>query len=68
MKNILRLNNIAEYNKILGQETLHPLISVIDFSKCGPVNHGSLNFGFMVFFAPNQVISVENKGAYFQPI
>ncbi len=93
MGNILRLENISDYNKLLGQETLHPLVSVIDFSKCKPVNHGSLNFGFygiflkdvkcgdikygreyydyqegtLVFFGPNQVVSLENRGEYFQP-
>ncbi len=93
MDTIFRLDTITDYNKALGQETLHPLVTVIDFSKCKPVKPGLLNFSFygvflkdvkcgdikygreyydyqegtLVFFAPNQVISIENKGGYFQP-
>lgn len=57
MDNIFRLDNITDYNRILGQETLHPLVSVIDFSKCKPVKPGLLslkprllNFGFYCIF------------------
>ncbi len=97
MDSIIRLENIRDYNRVFGLETMHPLISVIDFSKCKSVEyssmHGSVSFGFyaiflkdvkcgdikygreyydyqegtLVFFAPNQVISIENKGGDFQP-
>lgn len=33
MSNILKIDSVTEYNNMIGQETLHPLISVIDFSK-----------------------------------
>lgn len=33
---ILKFHTIAEYNKYYNHETLHPLISVIDFSKADP--------------------------------
>ncbi|TWP28090.1 AraC family transcriptional regulator [Apibacter muscae] len=88
MEKIEQLNKISDYNDLLGVETLHPLVSVIDFSKCKPVNHGSLNFGFyaiflkdvkcgdikygkeyydyqegtLVFFAPGQIMKIENNG------
>lgn len=58
MEHILRVDNIADYNNFFGQETLHPLVSVIDFSKCTPVEHGSehnskhvsMSFGFYGIF------------------
>ncbi|MGW8317498.1 MAG: helix-turn-helix domain-containing protein [Bacteroidales bacterium] len=31
-----RINTITEYNNSIGQETLHPLVSIIDFSKVEP--------------------------------
>lgn len=33
MKNIFRIESVADYNKLNGVETLHPLVSIIDFSK-----------------------------------
>lgn len=34
MKNIYRIESVSDYNKIIGTETLHPLVSIVDFSKC----------------------------------
>lgn len=36
MNEIIRINTVTDYNKQVGQETLHPLVSVIDFSKVEP--------------------------------
>ena len=36
MSEILKINTVKEYNNMLGQETLHPLINVIDFAKVEP--------------------------------
>ncbi len=36
MDEIIKVNSVKEYNDMLGIETLHPLISVIDFSKAEP--------------------------------
>ncbi len=33
MKSILNINSVGDYNALVGQETFHPLVSVIDFSK-----------------------------------
>ena len=32
MGTIVKLNTIHEYNMAMGAETLHPLVSVVDFS------------------------------------
>src|SRR5690606_168365 len=75
-------------------ETLHPLVSIIDFSKakertgsrmtfglyciflkqihCGNLKYGCNNYdyeaGTLVFLSPGQVIDVENKVDYYQPV
>ena len=33
MGEIIKLDNIRQYNEMVGQETLHPLVSVLDLSK-----------------------------------
>lgn len=33
--NIVNIGTISEYNSILGVDTLHPLVSVIDLSQIG---------------------------------
>jgi AraC-like DNA-binding protein len=50
MDDITRLENVIDYNEMLGVETVHPLVNVIDFSQCQPVNHGRLYFGFYAVF------------------
>ena len=50
MDEILRLENISHYNTLVGQETLHPLVSVIDFSKMKPMGHARVNLGFYTIF------------------
>lgn len=34
MDEIVKMEHVYQYNEMMGQETLHPLVSVIDFSKC----------------------------------
>lgn len=36
MSEISRINTVTEYNNLVGQETLHPLVSIIDFEKMEP--------------------------------
>ncbi|MDP4184990.1 MAG: helix-turn-helix domain-containing protein [Bacteroidota bacterium] len=36
MNGITRINSVTEYNNLVGQETLHPLISIVDFAKVEP--------------------------------
>jgi AraC-like DNA-binding protein len=46
MDEILRLDHVCQYNEMMGCETLHPLVSVVDFSKCSPVKPSHKSFGF----------------------
>lgn len=50
MEKIAELEHIYQYNEWLGVETLHPLISVIDFSKCPPRRHARSMYGFYCVF------------------
>ncbi len=47
---ILNTECICEYNKLVGVETLHPLVSVIDLSKCKPMHHIRHTLGFYAVF------------------
>ncbi|MGL4907877.1 MAG: helix-turn-helix domain-containing protein [Bacteroidales bacterium] len=89
MSGIQKFNTIDEYNKVMGFETFHPLITVNDFSKstynkgfpaghsfgfytvflkevkCGDIKYGRNYYdyqeGTLVFLAPNQEITIENR-------
>ena len=45
MEKIVKIESVAQYNKMRGIETLHPLVSVIDLSKVQPIPAQSFNFG-----------------------
>ena len=47
---ITHIRSISEYNDLFGIETLHPLVTVIDFSKCPLVRHHRVMFDFYVIF------------------
>jgi len=46
MEEILRFDTISQYNTFNNHETLHPLVSVIDFSKASPRRLRKTYFGF----------------------
>ncbi|SFL47063.1 helix-turn-helix domain-containing protein [Proteiniphilum acetatigenes] len=50
MTKILKLDSIQDYLHFLGIETLHSLISVIDFSTVKPLRHIRKNYGFYAVF------------------
>jgi AraC-like DNA-binding protein len=50
MDEILKLDNISQYNQMRGVETFHPLVSVIDMSKASPTRSARINFGFYCVF------------------
>ena len=49
-KTIQNIETIDQYNKMLGIETLHPLVSIIDMSKANPIRHFRHTFGFYAIF------------------
>ncbi|MFH6999624.1 helix-turn-helix domain-containing protein [Flavobacterium sp. FlaQc-57] len=51
MEQIIKVENIAEYNNLKGVETQHPLISVFDNYKTKALpNHSRMHFGFYAVF------------------
>jgi AraC-like DNA-binding protein len=46
MNNIRRFETVNDYNAFNNNETLHPLVSVIDFSKAVPRQGSRMYFGF----------------------
>ena len=93
MDNIRRFETVNDYNVFNNNETLHPLVGVIDLAKANPRKASNMYFGFytvflkqvdcgnlrygrhtydyqegtLVFIAPGQVISVDNRGEAYQP-
>lgn len=47
---VTHIETIDEYNRMLGVETLHPLVSVIDLSKAHRMAHFRQTYGFYVVF------------------
>ncbi len=54
MERTYRFDTVAEYNALNNHETLHPLVSVIDFSKANPRSWGEksvrINYGLYCIF------------------
>ncbi len=55
MEGIHKFDTVGEYNTLNNHETLHPLVSIIDFSKASPRTWGKekkvrLNFGLYCIF------------------
>ncbi len=50
MDDIIKFETVSDYNDFMGVETLHPLISVIDFSKVNPIQSFKHSSGFYAIF------------------
>jgi AraC-like DNA-binding protein len=50
MDNIRRFETISDYNTFNNNETLHPLVSVVDLSKASPRQGSKMYFGFYAIF------------------
>jgi AraC-like DNA-binding protein len=99
MELLYPVESVSKYNADNNHKTLHPLVSVIDFSKadvrswgdadtikfqyglyciilkdvkCGDIRYGrdyyDYQAGTLVFFAPGQVMEIENPGVPYQPM
>lgn len=51
---LLNIETVSQYNEMLGVETLHPLVSVIDLSKAKPMRHMRHTFSFYVIFLKDE--------------
>ncbi|GAC1384089.1 MAG: hypothetical protein NVSMB45_11910 [Ginsengibacter sp.] len=58
MRSVLNIKTISDYNNLIGQQTFHPLVSIVDFSNVKAYKQPTayaLNFGFYaVFFKSNE--------------
>lgn len=50
MTNLRRFETINDYNVFNNNETLHPLVSVVDLSKANPRSASNMYFGFYTIF------------------
>lgn len=52
MKNIYRIESVADYNKLNGVETFHPLVSIVDFSTIDAsyTDHTHFYYGVYAIF------------------
>lgn len=48
--NIIKLDTIEKYNRLLGAETFHPLVSMTDLSKLKNIRHCRKEFGFYCIY------------------
>lgn len=53
---------VEDYNKYMGVETLHPLVSVVDFSKMPPIDIKRAYYGLYCVFLKNVVCGPLNYG------
>ena len=51
---LLNIDTISQYNDMLGVETQHPLVSVIDLSKAKPMRHMRHTFSFYAIFLKDE--------------
>ena len=50
MEEILKFDTISQYNAFNRNQTLHPLVSVVDLSKAAPRSLRRMSYGFYVVF------------------
>ena len=50
MEDILRFETVKQYNVFNNQDTLHPLVSMIDLSQADPRQHRRMSYNFYTIF------------------
>jgi AraC-like DNA-binding protein len=50
MDKIVKIESVGQYNKLRGIETLHPMVSIVDLSKCQPMPVQTFNFGIYAIY------------------
>jgi Response regulator containing CheY-like receiver domain and AraC-type DNA-binding domain len=53
MDEIFKLESVSQYNTLMGQETLHPLVSVINCSNSEMIQYMRMNLGLYAIFLKN---------------
>lgn len=53
MEKIITINSIKEYNDLLGVDTLHPLVSVVNFDDLPPIENSKLSINLFAIFMKN---------------
>lgn len=66
MENNLKFESVKEYNAFNNNETLHPLVSVVDLSKAAPRKGNRMYFGFYTVFLKEVICGdlTYGKGTY----
>ena len=66
MSKILKIRNVEDYSRWLGQPARHPLVCVIDYAKVSPVRHSLNNYGvYGIFFHDEAKIDLAyGRGKY----
>ena len=65
MKKVLNFDTISKYNDFNNHETLHPLVSVIDFSKAKERTGNKMNFGIYCIFLKEVVCGDLKYGRHY---
>ncbi len=65
MKKVLNFDTISDYNAFNNHETLHPLVSVIDFSKAKERTGHKMNFGIYCIFLKEVVCGDLKYGRHY---
>lgn len=55
MDKIIHIDSVSKYNLLRGAETLHPLVSVLNYDSLAPLNDGTYNFGLYCIFLKETV-------------
>lgn len=50
MENIIRVDTISQFNTLNNNETLHPLVSIVDMAKADERPNRRINYGFYTVF------------------
>lgn len=55
MEEIITIDSICEYSKLRGEETLHPLVTILDYENLKALKPATYNFGFYAVYLKETV-------------
>ena len=62
MEEVIKVNSVEQYNNLFGLETLHPLVSIVEFSSPEEIKHYCINFGIYALFLKETKGCIINYG------